>query len=250
MSNTLIGIPGEVTKAAVKATALSGRLALRISGNFLNGSVIGDGHEGHGYVPDPDAIRAGLFGDQDVIKDFEDRFAISADLPHLLEPGISPRELEARAKSTTDALVTEGVVDEDVAAVEVRTILAGDGLRDPAQNARREEVIGLLGHLLARDYDIPAIPNHHPILPTEHEESDPDTNQVWGVFAAELDGFSHQIMEGNPRHRLAMLAITGPGEIKSYFRHQIVGHHSLENNLLVLRHAGPTPAENRLVPVR
>ncbi|MFI5270538.1 MAG: hypothetical protein ACHQT9_00650, partial [Candidatus Saccharimonadales bacterium] len=93
---------------------------------------------------------------------------------------------------------------------------------------------------------VTAIPNSHPIMPSEHEDSPTDKTRTWSVITAELDGFSHQIDE-TFEDRLAVLAITGPAYVRRVFGGQTAGHDLSADRLLILKHVGLAPQDNWLV---
>jgi hypothetical protein len=232
MASNVLETPAGVTKTAIRTAARGGRLV------FRRGEP----------TPPPDSASTEVRKQQAVLRLFEDRFWIAS---HLLRLDSSERRLKKQVASTADAMVGGGLVDEHT-AVELRPVLPTDALRNPAMNARRETVLGLLNERFAHEYDVTAIPNTHPITPTEHEDSSPSVSATWGAISAELDGFTHQLglgESGVPQNRLAMLAITGPQYVGRFFGGQILGHRDTQRELLVLTHVGVVPQENRLLGI-
>ncbi|MFI5271396.1 MAG: hypothetical protein ACHQT9_05150, partial [Candidatus Saccharimonadales bacterium] len=185
MSGNIAKVPGEVTKmataTAMRTAALGGRLAVRL----------GEGVVQQAQKAQPDYVPPEILEQQAVLRNFENRFGV---VGHLLERDGTERQLRDRVASTAYAMVEGGLVDEHT-AVEIRPVLPVDALRDPVLNARREAAVDLLKFTLAHDHDVTAIPNSHPIMPSEHEDSPTDKTRTWSVITAELDGFSHQIDE-------------------------------------------------------
>ncbi len=228
MANNILQPTAEVTKTAIRAAARCGRFVFPFGEHSSQSSKI------------PTEIEE----QQAVLRRFEDRFIIASSLLKLDD---SEHRLKERVASTAEVMVSEGLVDEHT-AIELRPVLPTDAMRDPAMNARRESVLGLLNQRFACEYDVTAIPNTHPIMPTEYDDLSPCEAATWAAVSAELDGFTHQLGETR-QNRLAMLAITGPQYVERFFGRQILGHGNSQKELLVLKHVGASPQENLLVGI-
>ena len=197
----------------------------------------------------PDYISPEVLEQQATLRHFEDKFGLIGNL--LVREG-SGRVLKDRVARSAHALLEEGLVDEHT-AIELRPVLPADALRDPVMNSRREEVLDMMRFRLSSEYDVTAIPNTFPIMPTEHEDSPVDRSATWGAIAEELGGFTRQLLhedDVSPQSHLAMLAITGPSYVDRYFGSQIAGHNSTSSHgLMVLKHVGLTSRDNWLVDV-
>lgn len=238
MANGVVGTSVELTGEVTKTVVRGGTNVVR----GLGESAVRRIWPGL-YIPPK------IMAQQAVLREFEGRLAMAGDL---MDPNDSLRdedELEARASSTAQALVEVGVADPET-TVELRPVLPGDALRDSALNTRREKVVRFLRHALAHDHDITAIPNTHPIIPSEHKASTVDPAAAWGAISAELDLFSHQLgMDRTVQRRPAMLAITGTPYSQAILETQAGRSQHLEHyGLVVLQRVGTLPEDNILVP--
>ena len=196
--------------------------------------------------PVQEHIDPEVLAQQAILRQFTNRFGIAGNL---LDPKVPLNQIEARASWAAYTMVDEGIVEEG-SLVELRPLLPEDALRNHQLNQRREVVIGKLRQILALEYDISAIPNNHPIMPTEREDSPADITKTWRIITSELDGFSHQ-MDNNVR-QLAMLAVSESDYVKKVFSGQpILESDSIDQGeILVLRHVGWQPNENVLLGSR
>lgn len=236
-------VPVEATKAAVWAAASGGRMVRGVGENILH-------RVQPGYIP-PEVVAR-----QAVLKRFENRLAVV----DLINEDTPEDELEVQAYTTADRLVDEGVIAQHT-AVELRPVLPADTLEDPELNRKRARTVELLQLAFEEDHNVLAIPQPHPIMPSEHRDSPIDPQVAWGTLAYELDGLWRQLSDRDRRDdEPAMLGITGA----AYERVMFGGHIAIrdersqdlvplelvdepDGDLLVLEHVGERPEQNRLV---
>lgn len=190
-----------------------------------------------GYLP-PETVRQ-----QAVLKKFEGRLGIACDF---IDEEISDGELEDRAYMLADEVVDHKLADQ-LSAVELRFALPDDALSNPVLGERRQKALDLLQLAFEEDHNVMAIPNSHPIIPSQHMRSRIDTATTWRAFAPELDGLSHQFRNDRV-YDPAMVAITGYGYERTMFGSgdvKVLGSPK-SGDLLALEHAGERPEDNAL----
>ncbi|HXE10276.1 MAG TPA: hypothetical protein VN554_02510 [Verrucomicrobiae bacterium] len=230
--STSLELSGEATKAAAHG---AGRLAREVSGGVVQRMWPGV------YISP--AVRR----QQDYLRRFEGRLAVSGDLMDTDGGPKDDGELEARAASTVQTLVDVGVVDPDT-AIELRPVLPEDAVEDPAVNSRRDRVLELLGNTLAADYDVTSVPFSEPITPSAHRDSPIDVTATWGAITSELRNLSNQLHDGIHRSP-AMLALTGtPYSQAIHEAWAGESRHVDHYGVVVLQRVGTLPEDNLLVP--
>ncbi len=217
---------------------------LKKTGNFLTRTAERIGRR----LPfAPDRISPDIVAQQGLLKQFENRFGLTAGI---LE--VSDQDMQrARASWTAYTLVDEGLADDDT-VVEMRLLLPEESLEVPGKISRSVDKMAELREILADEYDVCAVPNSHPIMPTKEYEETADTDTVWRSISSELEGFSRQMRLDSAQQDLAVLAITEAAYAKNIFGGQVLfDGESLEHNqTILLHHVGPEPRENLLLPPR
>jgi len=228
----------EVSLGATKAAGLlaqeSGRLTLHAASGLMR-------RVQPNYVPPEIAAR------QAALKKFEGRFGVV----DLIDGELSDEELEVRTHLMADALIEEGLADEET-FVELRDILPEDVQTDPIVNERRKKVADWLQTALEEEHTVMAmVTNPHPITPsaTARPESPLDVRETWAAIAPEVDLLWHQ-MYGYRREgrgfEPAMIAISQPRYERALFGGQVTLDGSQQDGFLALDRVGRVPEENRL----
>lgn len=216
---------------------------IRRSGVLLNRFTSGLGE----HVPMPSGGSEEKIASQGILRTFEDHFGLAGG--DILN-GSTPRKIKSTAKKAARlAIEEEGIIDPET-IVELRLVLPEDSIRDEGVIDGAIRRMDVLREVMDEEYDVDAVPNSSPIMPSYDPDSPVSVDTTWGAISTELEGFRRQI-DSDPRYsKIAVIALTPTFYARNAFNGQLFfdGEPLDANRLLVLRHVGEEPRENLLLP--